>query len=459
METKSAIIDLKRDPIYSLFIKIAVPSSIGTIFQNLNSIVDAIFAGKMVSTTALAAIGQIFPIYFIIIALGVGLGIGTTALIANYIGSDDLKKAANVFGQSIILALILSAIISIFGISFSKSIVYTINQDQESLEYSTQYINIIFIGSIFIFILMILNSCLNAQGDTKSYRNILIFSFFINIILNPILITGNIFSLNLFSPLGIKGIAIATIISQFIGVCYLMFKIRKTYLFEKIKIELFIPNITIIKNVLTQGIPASIGMIMIALGSYIVLLFVAFFGNNAIAGYSAATRYEQLFFLPLLGLNTAIIAIVGQNFGNKQYSRVIETYKKGLILGISLLTILGAVIFFTSELVINFFTSNNEAIEYGSTYLKISAFMFPAFPFFFIGNATFQGLKKAIIVMYMAILRFVIIPLMVLSIVFNILDKNFTYIFISLVIMHWIIGIIYYYFSKNKINKILFENY
>ena len=114
METKSAIIDLKRDPIYSLFIKIAVPSSIGTIFQNLNSIVDAIFAGKMVSTTALAAIGQIFPIYFIIIALGVGLGIGTTALIANYIGSDDLKKAANVFGQSIILALILSAIISIF---------------------------------------------------------------------------------------------------------------------------------------------------------------------------------------------------------------------------------------------------------------------------------------------------------------------------------------------------------
>ena len=76
---------------------------------------------------------------------------------------------------------------------------------------------------------MILNSCLNAQGDTKSYRNILIFSFFINIILNPILITGNLFALNLFSPLGIKGIAIATIISQFIGVFYLMYKIKKTY--------------------------------------------------------------------------------------------------------------------------------------------------------------------------------------------------------------------------------------
>ena len=128
-------------------------------------------------------------------------------------------------------------------------------------------------------------------------------------------------------------------------------------------IKLFFPNLVIIKNILTQGIPASIGLTMIALGSYIVLIYVAYFGNNAVAGYSAATRYESLFFLPLLGLNTAIIAIVGQNFGSKQYSRVIETYTNGLYLGIFLLSVLGVFIFFTSEIVINFFTSNNEAIK------------------------------------------------------------------------------------------------
>ena len=108
METETGLINLKKDPIYSLFVKIAVPSSIGTIFQNLNSIVDGIFAGKMISTTALAAIGQIFPIYFVIIALGVGLSIGTTSLIANYIGSNNLNKGANIFAQSIILSIIFS---------------------------------------------------------------------------------------------------------------------------------------------------------------------------------------------------------------------------------------------------------------------------------------------------------------------------------------------------------------
>ena len=86
---KKKLIDLKGDNIYSLFIKIAIPSSIGTIFQNLYSVVDSIFAGQMISKEALAAIGQVFPIYFIIIALGIGISIGTTSLIANTIGEND----------------------------------------------------------------------------------------------------------------------------------------------------------------------------------------------------------------------------------------------------------------------------------------------------------------------------------------------------------------------------------
>ena len=120
-------INLREDPIYQLFIKIAVPSSIGTIFQNLNSIVDAIFAGKMISTSALAAIGQIFPIYFVIIALGVGLSIGTTSLIANYIGSNNLNYATKIFSQSVIISILLGIFIYIFGTNISEIIINTIN--------------------------------------------------------------------------------------------------------------------------------------------------------------------------------------------------------------------------------------------------------------------------------------------------------------------------------------------
>ena len=448
-------IDLKKDGIFQLFIKIAVPSSIGTIFQNLYTIVDSIYAGKMISKNALAAIGQVFPIYFVIIAIGVGLSIGTTSLIANYLGENNKNKAVNVLAQSISLCILISIIITFLGLNLSEFVIYSINNDLKTLDLSLSYMKVIYFGSIFIFILMSLNSSLSAQGDTKSYRNVLFFSLLLNIILNPILITGKIYNLQIFSPLGISGIAIATILSQFIGILYLYNKVLKTKIYIYFKYFYLIPNFQTIKKILSQGIPAAIGMLMIAIGSYIILFFVSKFGTDAIAGYSAAVRYEGLLFLPLLGLNTAVITIVGQNYGAKQFNRVIETYYKGLKLGIIILLILGIILYLSSEFAIKFFTDNPDAIIYGSLYLKISAFMFPAFPFFFIGNATFQGLKRAIIVMYMAILRFVMIPLIILTSIINYSELNYELLFIILVILHWIIGISYFIFSKYQISKIL----
>ncbi|MDC0232939.1 MATE family efflux transporter [Pelagibacteraceae bacterium] len=447
-------INLKDDDIYSLFIKIAIPSSIGTIFQNLYSVVDSIFAGKMISETALAAIGQIFPIYFIIIALGVGLSIGTTSLIANSIGENDLENSGKIFSQSFILSILISIAITTIGVYFSPSIITSINNDKETLELSIKYINIIFFGSIFIFILMSINSSLSAQGDTKSYRNVLIFSFFLNIFLNPILISGKIFSFQLFSPLGIEGIAYATIISQFVGIFYLFIKLTKTSIYKYVKITI-IPNFFIIKNILSQGIPASIGMMMIAVGSYILIYFVGFFGVEAIAGFTSAGRYEQLFFLPLLGLSTATVTIVGQNYGAKQYQRVFETYKKGIKVGVIILSLFGLLIFLSAEIAMNLFTNNDDVKKYGSDYLKISALMFPAFPFFFIGNATFQGLKKAIVVMYMAIMRFVLIPFILISVIFYKIGENYNFIFLALAGMHWTIGLMYFYYCNKKYKKIL----
>jgi putative MATE family efflux protein len=447
-------INLRDDGIYSLFIKIAIPSSIGTIFQNLYSIVDSIFAGQMISDSALAAIGQIFPIYFVIIALGVGLSIGTTSLIANSIGENNLENSGKVFSQSFILSIIASIIITVMGIYFSPSIISSINNDQETLELSIKYINIIFFGSVFIFILMSINSSLSAQGDTKSYRNVLIFSFFLNILLNPILITGKIYSFQIISPLGIEGIAYATIISQFVGIFYLFIKLSKTQIYKYVHVTI-IPHFNIIGNILSQGIPASIGMMMIAVGSYILIYFVGIFGVEAIAGYTSAGRYEQLFFLPLLGLSTATVSIVGQNYGAKQYKRVIETYKKGIKIGVMVLSLLGLIIFLTADIAMNLFTDNANVKQYGSDYLKISALMFPAFPFFFIGNATFQGLKRAIIVMYMAIMRFVLMPLILVSIILYQIGENYNLIFFSLAAMHWIIGLSYYYYCNKKYKTIL----
>ena len=448
-------INLIDDDIYNLFWKIALPSSIGTVFQNLYSLVDAIFAGRMISEIALAAIGQTFPIYFIIIALGIGLSIATTSIVANSIGEKKISKASQIFCQSLGIAIFVGIIISIFGILIGPSILESINEDQKTLKLSSDYMNIIYLGSVIILLLMVSNSCLSALGDTKSYRNVLIFSFFLNIVLNPILISGMVLGYEIFKPLGITGIAIATILSQFIGLLYLLYKISKTQIFKSFSNKYLLPKFKYIAEISIQGIPASIGLMMIALGAYILLYFVSFYGNDAIAGFASAGRYEQLLFLPLLGLSTAVTSIVGQNLGARKPERILETYTKAIRTGIIILTIVAVFLFFSAELSMRLFTDDEDVIFYGSMYLKIWAFGFPAFPLFFIPNATFQGLKKAIIVMYMAILRFVLIPIIIVTIINNFIKEDYVYMFIGLTTVHWIIGIFYYKYSLNKIKNLI----
>ena len=169
-------ISLTKDPIWVLFIRIAVPSSIGTVFMTLYNVVDTFFAGK-ISAESLAALAQTFPVYFIIIALSVGLSIGTTSLISNSIGEKNERKASYYLAQSIILSIFVALIVSILGIYFGPYIIFTMNNSTTTLNLSMDYLNIIFMGSILIFIQMTFNSSLNAMGDTVSNMKVLYLHF------------------------------------------------------------------------------------------------------------------------------------------------------------------------------------------------------------------------------------------------------------------------------------------
>lgn len=440
-------LNLTKNPIGHLFIKIAIPSSVGTIFMTLYNVVDTYFAGK-ISAEALAALAQTFPVYFIIIAIGVGLSIGTTSLIANSLGEKDIKKSSYYLAQSITLAIIASLIVSIIGIYFGPSIIIIMNDSLATMKLSMDYLNIIFLGSIFIFIQMAVNSSLSAQGDTKTNRNVLILSFFLNIILNPLFIFGYSF----IPAMGIKGIALSTIVSQALGMIYIIYKAFKTDLREYLYIQCFKPKFLILIELLKQGIPASVGMMMISVGVFIILFFIAQYGDLALGGYGTAIRYEQIYLLPVLGLNTAVLAMVGQNFGANKIDRIDEIYNKALIFGCSFMFISGFVIYFTAEAAVSVFTDNVEVIKYGTTYLQITALMEPIYPIFFISNALIQGLKKANIVMYLTLGRMVILPSILLSYLIFYLESSFAFVFWGLLIINWIFGIFVFFLTKYLIN-------
>ena len=445
--------DLTVGKISNLIRMIAIPAVVGTFFQTLYNIVDVKFAG-MISPYALTGLSKVFPVYFVIIALSAGLSIGSTALVSNYLGKKDFNKASLLFSQSILVAIFGAIFVAIFGVYFAPFILNFLNTDPQTFKYAVDYINVIFIGSVIFFLLVVSNVALTARGDTKSYRNVLIFGFFLNILLNPMFIYG-------FGPIpamGVSGIAIATLCSEFVGLIYILSKVLKTEIKDFVSLNCFIPKKEMIIEILKQAMPSSISMISVGFGIFILFYFVSQYSDVAAGGYGAGVRFEQLFLLPIIGLNTSTLALVGQNYGALKFERIKEIYEKTIAIGITAMLIGGSIIYLLSGIVMGFFTNDPEQIYYGSQYLKIAAFIGPVYPIFFISGALFQGLKKAHYQTAVNLLRMIIFPLIFLTIGVKYFDINFKEMFLILLVINWSFGLLVLFFSKRLITQLLFKD-
>ena len=445
----SKSIKLTKDPIWTLLRRVTIPASVGSLFQTFYNLVDTWFAGR-ISAEAIGAIAKSFPIYFTIIAVGVGLGAATNALIGNSIGEKKLKVASMYIAQSLIFALTVSIFVTLFGLNASNYLLGIMGSDTAGIALTREYLDIIFYGTFIVLIQISLNGTLNAQGDTKSYRNVLIFTFFLNIFLNPLFIWGY----GIIPGFGIAGLAIATVISQLIGTIYLAYKVNDCKIREYLKFQCFIPKFEYLKPLTTQAVPVMFSMLFIGVGIFNILYFIGQFGDLATAGYGAALRIEQVFLLPVIGLNTAVLSIGGQNFGAKAYDRIRELYTKALLFGSSFMVFAGMIIFFGAEFFVSLFTDNPEAVKSGAIYLKVAALIGPIYPVFFITTAVFQAVKKPLYSLYLSILRLTAFPFLSLWYVINIRGGEYEDIFYTIMVTNWAMGIAVLIFIGYFLNNV-----
>ena len=441
-------LNFTHSPVEKLLKEIAIPSMVGSMFQVLFNLVDTFYAGK-ISPEALAALAKSFPLYFIIVAAGIGIVAGCNSLIANSLGSNN-RLAASIYSyNSLVYAFFLALVITFFGKYFSYDLLKIMGSTHDSILLAKEYIDIIYLGTIVFLVLTSFNAVLNAQGDTKTYRNVLIVGLIFNIILNPVFIFGFFF----IPAFGIAGLAISTILIQFIACIYLYLKVNKTELKIIFKISNFVIRKNFFINIFNQSMPITFALFLVASGSYILLSFISTFGDQAIAGYGAAVRFEHLFSLPVIGLNTAVISIAGQNFGARRYDRVKEVYFKSIIIGIIIMIIAGIMIYVFSDHIVRIFSDDLEVINYGSNYLKIAAFIGPIYPVFFISHALFTSLKKTFLIFYSNLFRMVIFPFCIVWLVLNVMNGYFQDIFYGLLIMNWLFGLIMLFIARGLMIK------
>ncbi len=441
--------DLLNEKIPTLVRKLAVPASVGTLFQTLYNIVDTFFAGK-ISPDALSALSKSFPMYFIIVATSIGVTIAGTSLIGNSIGENDKKKILYYFSNIIYFGIFISVLLTLFGLFFSETVFLLMGSSNKVTSLGLEYTNIIFSGTILFILVVAFNSLLHAEGDTKTYRNALILSFFLNIILNPILIFGFLF----IPAFGVKGIGIATIISQILSFLIIFYKVIKNKRIREMSREYLSIKFVYIKDIFFQSMPISLAICGYSIASAIIFAYVGLSGEAAAAGYGAATRIEQVVLLPVLGINTAIISIIAQNYGARKYERIKESYYTAIKYALIIMILSGIFIFLTSGIIPTFFSDSLEVNHFGKKYLQISAFVLPAYPIFFLSNGFFMALKKSENALLTNFFRNIIMPIFTFYLATYIVADFNTFFWIW-VISNWIFSIslflIVLYYIKKKL--------
>jgi len=440
---------LTTDPIPKLLLALAIPSIVGFFFNTMYNVVDTFVAGYL-STQALASLSISFPIFFALIAIGVGVGTGATALIANELGKKDEETAKRYAKQTISFGVLLGISLSIIGFLVSPFLLTLLGAEGAYLITASNYLITIFWGSIFITMTFMFNAILNAVGDTKSYRNILIASFFINSLLSPALAFG---WLGL-PTLNILGIAIATIITNAIGALYLWFKVLGSGLVKKDSWSQYVPNMKSFLDIARQGLPASLSMMTISIGAFIITYFVSIFGESTVAGYGVGLRIEQIVLIPGIGINIAVLTLISQNNGAKKYDRVREIIRVAIRYSLYISTFAAVFIYFCSKYLMGIFTDDQAVINLGVGYLSVAALITWAYGILFVTDSVFRGLKRPLFPLLMGILRQVILPFPTLWFVTTVVALSITGVWWSIFIIVWIAAIIAIVYVRNVVNKV-----
>lgn len=425
----------------------------GMVFNTLYNLTDIWFAGYL-GDDALAGLSIAGSVFFLLLSIGLGIQAGASAMIAPEVGRGAIKgavKGAVKGGTSQVkywinnvtgMAIGFSVLSFLLGAFTARPLVILLGAEPHIEPLAMEYLWVTLAGSIGFMLSFGAAGALMALGDTKSNRNALAIGFFVNFALNPLFTFG--------LGLGVTGIALATVIIKIATAFYLL-RVLSKRLDIRIRPAFDWPRW---QALLKQVLPASFNTLTIVLGGFITVALIGQFGSHHVAGYTVGLRLEQLLLLPALGLNSAVMAIAGQNLGAGNSSRVAETYQKSLVIGLAMALFSIPIMYFLSPLMMGFFTNTDAIKNTGVTYLRIDALAFYAYVVLFQSVAVLQAMRKPMFPMYLGIARQLVIPAIINYVLIVLWDYPMVSMFYTIVIVVVVSSVIAHFYTKREISRL-----
>jgi putative MATE family efflux protein len=436
-------------PIGRLVRQLAIPASVGFFFNTLYNVVDTYFAG-LLSTEALAALSLSFPVFFTLIATGSGFSTGATALIGQALGAGDRREAALTAAQGLVLSVLVTVSVMVLGYLVTPALFRLLGAEGSYLDLCLQYIRVILAGCGFVYGVYMLNGILNAQGDTRSFRDFLMIAAAANVVLDPLLMFG---WLGL-PALGVGGIALATVIAQSGGVVFLAWRVRRTGLLARGQGVRWRPHRPTLVAIVQQGVPASLNMMSVAIGIFIITWFLGRVGQEAVAAYGVATRIEQIILLPTIGLNVAALTLAAQNAGAGLYDRVRQAVRTALLYGALVATVGAVAMFLAARPLMDLFTDDPAVVAIGAHYLRIAAFLEYAYVLLFVNGSALQGLKRPQLALWLGLFRQVVAPVTFFWLTTEVLGLGLPGIWWTIFAVNWIAALVAVRLARREVDRL-----
>lgn len=387
--------DLTESKVSSTLITLLVPILLSNTLNVVYNIVDSIWIGNIIGPLGLSAVAVSFPITLMMGSFAFGVNMANGVIVSQYYGAKDYNTVSHVIKVSTTLGVIILFTVGSLMFIFAKKILIIMNTPKDALDMAVIYLRITIIGLPFAYSYFFISSILRAVGDSVRPLIFLIVSSIVNIILDPILIKGFF----IIPAMGLKGAAIATVISQCISVLISTSYLKIKNSFIKINPFIFTFDINITKKIMKLAIPISSNQFIVAFGWLIITRLISSFGDAASATVAIVNRVESLFIMPIGALGNAVMTMSAQNIGANKFDRVKEIFKNGIVIGIIISSVMSIFSIVNPHLLINMFTKDLEVFEYSKSYIYTIMPIFIFYSIMFVCNGVINGAGKTIVIM------------------------------------------------------------
>lgn len=387
-------------PVTSLLVSMSIPMMISMLVQALYNIVDSMYVAQL-GEDALTAVSLAFPWQNLIIAFAVGTGVGVNSMLSRWLGANKKNLVKSCANHALILAVVTSLLFSVLGLFLSHTFFSIQTNVSKIIEYGEEYLNIISIFCMGVFISCMTEKLLTATGRTTLTMTTQAIGAFTNIILDPIMIFGYFG----FPALGVTGAAIATIIGQWCGALSgIYFNLKKNPDIE-ISYKDFHWNWSVVRAIYSVGFPSIVLQAIGSIMTYAMNLILVGFSTTAAAVFGVYFKLQSFVFMPIFGLNNGLVPIAAFNYGAYKPERILKVYRSGLAISVSLM-LLGFLAFqFFPGALLNLFNPSETMVAIGIKALPAISWSFIFAGFCIVSSALFQALGHGMFSMWVSILR------------------------------------------------------